>query len=36
VHDVGQGKVAELGAELKEVLRGLGDWGEKAQAYARQ
>lgn len=24
-----------LGAELKEVLQGLGEWGQKAQAYAR-
>ena len=28
--------LSELGAELDEVLRGLGDWGQKAQAYARQ
>lgn len=27
--------LSELGAELKDVLRGLGEWGEKAQAYAR-
>jgi DNA-binding HxlR family transcriptional regulator len=28
--------LSDLGAELKHVLRGLGDWGKKAQAYARQ
>jgi DNA-binding HxlR family transcriptional regulator len=28
--------LTDLGAELKYVLRGLGDWGQKAQAYARQ
>ncbi|MHB1324136.1 MAG: winged helix-turn-helix transcriptional regulator [Coriobacteriia bacterium] len=27
--------LSELGAELNEVLQGLGDWGQKAQAYAR-
>jgi len=28
--------LSELGTELKEVLQGLGDWGLKAQAHARQ
>lgn len=28
--------LSELGAELDEVLRGLGDWGRKAQAHAQQ
>jgi DNA-binding HxlR family transcriptional regulator len=28
--------LSDLGAELKDVLRGLGDWGQKAQAYTRQ
>ncbi|MHB8049626.1 MAG: winged helix-turn-helix transcriptional regulator [Coriobacteriia bacterium] len=27
--------LSDLGAELKEVLQGLGEWGQKAQAYAR-
>lgn len=27
--------LSDLGRELKEVLRGLGDWGQKAQRYAR-
>ena len=26
--------LSELGADLKEVLRELGDWGQKAQSYA--
>ena len=28
--------LSELGADLEEVLRELGDWGQKAQAHAQQ
>lgn len=28
--------LSDLGTELNEVLRGLGDWGQKAQSYSRR